>query len=62
MYYSYSSCHWVYLLSLGSRCDLAELHIKLKNYERAERVLNAGLERGEGTCVLCISHYMIVTV
>ena len=30
------------------RCDLAELYIKLKHYDRAERTLNVGLDHAEG--------------
>ena len=30
------------------RCDLAELYLKLRQYDRAERTLNIGLEHKEG--------------
>ena len=30
------------------RCDLAELYLKLRQFDRAERTLNAGLDHKEG--------------
>lgn len=34
------------------RCDLAELYIKLKHYDRAERTLNVGLDHGDGKYIV----------
>ena len=43
--------------SFFSRYDLAELYLKLKNYEKADKVIKAALEQEKGAsmCSSCLT-------